>query len=226
PDTGALDLVLRARALRGYGAQGTFAQAVTLLNQAIQRDPRYAAAWVELANAYAGAATSVSQDPAASAAQAKAAAARALELEPSSADAYAAIGYVDAMVLLEWKRGEDELRSALALGPQNWVARQRLASLLMTEGRFDEAMEQAKIAENLDPLAPNAGVAVGMIYFLERRYGEALAQWRRVASLHPDVLALHELIGMALEARGDYAAALAEYSSVAAQFPVDCELRS
>jgi TolB-like protein/Flp pilus assembly protein TadD len=225
PDPEAVDLVLRAKALHGYGSQEHFNTAVTLLNRAIQRDPSYAAAWASLATAYAGASTSLSNDPRAAAQQAAAAAARAIALDPGSAEAYAAEGYVDAMVLLNWKRGEQELRSAAALMPQSAVIHQQLGLVLLVQGQFGPALAEASAAEQLDPLVPNAGIPRGLIYFMERHYDEALAQWRKTYALHPDAPRVRQFIGMALEANGDAAAALAEYTANAQRFPADSEFR-
>jgi tetratricopeptide (TPR) repeat protein len=109
--------------------------------------------------------------------------------------------------------------------PQNATIHQRLATLLLVQGRFPQALAEARLAEDLDPLVSNSGVAVGMVYFMQRRYGEALAQWRKVLSLHPDLTVLHQFIGMALEAGGDFPGAMAEYSSHASQFPGPAENR-
>ena len=225
PDPGAFDLVLRARVLRGYGTIEEFDREVGLLDQAIQKDPRYAAAYAELASAYAGAATNALVDATGAVAQVDAAAARAIELDPSSATAYAARGYVHAMVLGDWKRGEDELQNALRLMPQDAAIHQRLGLVLLVQGRFQPALAEVRAATELDPLVPAAGTSVGMVYFMERSYQAALKEWRNLAGLHPDAVAIHGLIGMALEASGDYGGAMKEYEALAAQDPVSSQLR-
>lgn len=225
PDPEAFDLVLRARVLRGYGTVEQFSREVSLLNQAIEKDPQYAAAYAELSSAYAGAATNALVDATGAVAQVDAAAAHAIELDPSSATAYAARGYVQAMVLGDWKRGEDELRNALRLMPQDAAIHQRLGLVFLVQGRFQPALAEARTAAELDPLVPAAGTSVGLVYFMERRYDAALTEWRNLSGLHPDAVAIRGLIGMALEALGDYAGAEKEYSALAAQDLVSSELR-
>jgi len=226
PDAEAFDLVLRARTLRGYGLEDHFNRAVGLLNQAIQKDPRYGGAYAELASAYAAAATNSFVNPLGAAEEAEAAAARALQLDPSSATAYASEGYVDAMVLGKWKQGESEIRSALRLMPQEAAIHQRLGLVLLVQGHFEPALAEARRAADLDPLVPAAGSSIGMVYFMERRYDTALAEWQKLAALHPDALALHSLVGMAYEAKGEYEKARAEYSAIAPQDPVASDLRT
>lgn len=225
PDSDAWALVLKAHALRGAGTLDSFQQSVTLLNDAIRRDPEYADAWAELANAYAAASVNLHIDEATAANMAKSAAKKALELDAASADAWSAQGFVDAMVFLNWKIGEEELRKALTLAPQDAVIHQRLSNLLSLNGEFPEALKEGRLAEDLDPLLPNAGVSVGMVYFMQRRYDLALAQWTRISALHPDVLMLHNYIGSALEGQGRYEKALNEYETVRVRMPQTAEAR-
>src|SRR5215472_597987 len=225
PDPEAFDLVLKAKALRGYGTEDKFDQAVGLLNQAIQKDPAYSEAYAELASTYAAAATNSFVDPLGAANEAIAAAARAIQFDPAAATAYAAEGYAHAMVLNDWKQGEQELRNALRLLPQDAAIHQHLGLVLLVQGRFQQALAEARTAAQLDPLVPATGTSVGMVYFMQRQYRQALAEWRNLAALHPDAPAFHTLIGMALEAEGDYSAAEQEYKALAAQFPLTWKLR-
>jgi serine/threonine-protein kinase len=225
PDPEAWALVLKARALRGAVTLDSFRQAVTLLNEAIRRDPEYAGAWEELATEYAAASVNLHVDEATAANMAKSAAHRALELDPASAAAWSSQGFVDAMVFLNWKSGEDELRRALALAPQDALIHQRLSNLLLLNGEFPEALKEGRIAEQLDPLVANAGMSVGMVYFMERRYDLALAQWMRISALHPDVVLIHNYIGSALEAQGKYEQAMKEYQVVWTRHPEITEAR-
>jgi tetratricopeptide (TPR) repeat protein len=205
--------------------QDKFDQAVGLLNQAIQKDPQYSEAYSELASTYAAAATNSFVDPLGAANEAIAAAARAIQFDPAAATAYAAEGYAHAMVLNDWKQGEQELRNALRLLPQDAAIHQHLGLVLLVQGRFPQALAEARTAAQLDPLVPATGTSVGMVYFMQRQYRQALAEWRNLAALHPDAPAFHTLIGMALEAEGDYSAAEQEYKALAAQFPLTWKLR-
>src|SRR5579883_599747 len=225
PDSEAFEFVLRARTLRGYGAQEKFNRAVSLLNQAIQKDPQYAGAYADLAGEYAAAATNAFVDPIGAATESRAAAERAIQLDPSSAAAYAAEGYVDAMVLGNWMQGEQELRSALRLMPQDASIHQHLGLILLVQGRFAEALAEVRAAAGLDPLVPATGASIGMVYFMQRRYDQALAEWRKLSALHPDAVAIRGLVGMALEARGNYADAENEYRALDSLEPVSADLR-
>jgi TolB-like protein/Tfp pilus assembly protein PilF len=211
PDPEAWALVLKAKALRGPTSMEPFQRAVSLLNEAIRRDPQYAEAYGELANFYAVAAVNLHLDEASAANMAKSAAQKALALDPSTPGAWAAQGLVDAMVFLNWKQGEEELRKALAIAPQDALIHQRLSNVLMLDGRFEEALKEAVAAEQLEPLMPNPSVTVGLILYMERRYESALAKWSQVSLLYPDASMVHIYVGSALDALGQYDRAKAEY---------------
>ena len=60
--------------------------------------------------------------------------------------------------------------------------------------RHEEAIREARIAEELDPLSEEAGVYSGMRLQFGRRLEEALQQLRKVLAVHPDsVFAKFEL---------------------------------
>ncbi len=209
-DPEAYDLFLKARARRADPSRASFDQSITYLNEAIQRDPTYADAYAALAGVYAAAAGNLATQPLAYAEKAKAAATAALRLDPLSAQAYAAEGLVDSMVFLDWKRGEEELREAIRLMPQNAASHNRLGTVLLAQGHFEAAIAEQRTAANLDPLVPG-GVSVGLAYYMARQYDQALRQFIKVRDLHPDLLIVHPFIGSVWEAKGDYKKAMAEY---------------
>src|SRR6266545_4281145 len=55
-----------------------------------------------------------------------------------------------------------------------------------SEGRFDEALSEARRAQELDPRSHEAGNAVGRVLFVARRYDEALIQFRMRIEMDPN----------------------------------------
>jgi TolB-like protein/Tfp pilus assembly protein PilF len=219
PDPEAYDLFLKARAFRGDGTRAASDQALAYLNQAIERDPTYADAYAALAGVYASDAVNLSSDPIEYANQAKAAAAKALELDATSAPAYSAIGFVDSLILLDWRGGERELRKAIALMPQNAAAHNRLGTLLEAQGRFPEAIAELQKAADLDPLVAAPHVGLGLAYFMSRNYDDALRRFTEARDAHPENLIVHAYIGLAWEGKGRFDRAMEEYKIVEAKFP-------
>jgi tetratricopeptide (TPR) repeat protein len=215
----AHNLYLQARSYRGQATLDAFQQAISYLNRAIERDPKYAAAYAALAGVYASGAANLATEPLQFVPQTKAAAAKAIELDPFSGSAYAAIGFVDALVLMDWKKGERELRDAIRLMPESATAHNWLGITLMVQGRFPEALAELRTAEDLDPLAAGAGITVGLAYTMARRYDGAVGQLTKVQRLHPDAIMVHPFLGSAWEGKGDFDRAMAEYQLAFAKVP-------
>lgn len=217
-DPAVADLMLKARARRAEGTRDAFEQVVIYLNEAIRRDPKYADAYADLAGAYASAAVNFAAKPLDYAAKAKAAAATALQLDPSSAQAYAALGLVDSTVFLNWKLGESELRRSIRITPRNAAAHNRLRTVLLAQGRFREAASEAKAAADLDPLTA-INIGLGLTYYMARDYDKALAEFIKARDLHPEVLAAHQFLGLGWEGKGEFEKALEEYRRCLPQIP-------
>ena len=217
PDPQAYDLYLKARAYRAKGTRDAFDQAITYLNQAIEHDPQYADAYAALASEYASGAVNFAHEPAGYASRAKADAAIALELDPACSRAYAAQGFVDSLIMLDWNKGERELRKAVELMPQNAGNHRWLGTVLLARGRFPEAIAEHGTAESLDPLAPGVGTALA--YYMARRYDDALRQFLKVRDLHPDLIAIHPLIGAVWQEKRQFDKAMAEYQLALPKIP-------
>jgi tetratricopeptide (TPR) repeat protein len=217
-DPEVTELMLKARARRAEGTRDAFEQAVIYLNGAIRRDPKYADAYADLAGAYAAAAVNFAGKPLDYAAKAKAAAATALQLDPSSSQAYAALGLVDSTVFLNWKLGESEIRRSILLNPRNVVAHDHLRTILLAQGRFEEAAAEAKTAGSLEPLSP-INISLGLTYYMARDYDQALAEFIKARDLHPELMIAHLFLGLGWEGKGEFKKALEEYRRCLPQLP-------
>jgi len=210
PDPEAYDLRLKAWALRGVGSRDSLAKEISYLSQAIQHDPNYADAYAALSAAYVTQAMArATTAPLEVMPLAKAAAQKALELDPLCAEAYGAEGLGDAKILLDWKRGEEELRKSVKLAPGSYWPRNWLGSVLVDEGRFEEGLAEVRISEELDPLVPVSTLAKS--YYYARQYDRALEEYAKALRLHPDAHVVHYLIAQVWDAEGVYDRATAEY---------------
>jgi TolB-like protein/Tfp pilus assembly protein PilF len=219
PDPEAHDLLLKAWALRGKGTEASAQQCIIYIKQAIEKDPSYADAYAALASAYAADAANFSSDPLEYAKLAHESAAMALRLDPASALAYSAEGFVDSMVLLDWKSGEREMRYSIRLMPQSAVNHNRLGLILLAQARYDEALTELQTAEDLDPLSGGAGVTVGLGYYMARRYDDALRAFALVERTNPDLIAVHPFIGAAWQQKGELNQAEKEYRLAMTEIP-------
>jgi TolB-like protein/Tfp pilus assembly protein PilF len=190
-DLEAYDLYLRGRFLWKGGRDADIVQAIELFQQALERDPGYAAAWVGLADAYTLQANWGYEPPREVLPQAKQAVLRGLELAPDMAEARTTLAH-----LLRWWDHDRpaalrEFEAALRLRPDYPEAHQWYAWFLVDEGRFDEAVEHMRRAHEIDPLSAVISAQVATMLLYGGRYAEAAAQARRALeadSMLPEAL--------------------------------------
>ena len=83
--------------------------------------------------------------------KARAAIGKALELDPNLSSAYTFSGWIKMWYDWDWAGAERDLKRAIELDPNNSVAHRSYAHYLMLHRRFDEALEENKLAIDLAP---------------------------------------------------------------------------
>ena len=190
-------------------------RAVELFKQAIGADPGYAAAYAGLADAYNILAEMGTVPPLEAASRARAASTRALELDSRLAEAHTSHAFTRFFFDWDWEGAERSYREAIALNPSYATAHQWYAELLVSQGRFEEALAEGKRAEALDPLAFILGTTVGDVYFFSRRYDEAIEQLRRLIAMEPTFAPARNDLARALAQNGRPEEAIEEYLAAA-----------
>ena len=181
----AVDAYLRGRYLWNKGDRESLSRSVEYFNQAIERDPNYAAAFAGLANSYRLLGMNYAMLPADAYPKAMEAALRAVELDPTCADGYVSLGTIKFRYEWKWEEAERHFRRALEINPGFGMAHHDYAWFLVAMQRFDEGIEHIKLAQRFDPLSPLANSDVGWVYLMARRYDEAIEQINRTLELEP-----------------------------------------
>ncbi len=119
---------------------------------------------------------------------ARGAAQRAVALDDSSAEAHATLGLIESFWGGDVARAEYELRRALELDPTLPHTREYLASTLLTLGRNDEALAQARLGAAEHPLSPTARATVAQVLYVMGRCDEAMSTLDSLSSLTPPLL--------------------------------------
>lgn len=218
-DSAAQDLVLQSRQLRRE-ASGPEAlrKSIALASQAIVRDPGYAAAYVEKADALAILVGNYSSTPAEAAnqlAEADAAARRAIALAPRLGSAYAALANIEGS-RLEFANALQRIERALALSPEDPAVLAESAYDLTYLGDAAEALRLADRFIALDPLNARAYDRKGRALAVMRRYPQAIEAGRKALQLAPNRFNTRITIGDSLTLSGQHAAAKAEYQAMPA----------
>ncbi len=162
-----------------------FKRALECFERAIGRDPLYALAYAGLADTLGSMAYYGFIAPEDGFPRAKAAATRAIELDPDVPDAHSSL----ALSLLfwdhDWAGAEREFKAAISLNPQLAIPHALYSIYLMAVGRFDEAIDEGRQAQRLDPLSLLTNMTVCWALHFARRTEEVMREVRRARELAP-----------------------------------------
>jgi serine/threonine protein kinase/Tfp pilus assembly protein PilF len=150
--------------------------------KAVELDPNYALAFVGLADFYNWACVYGILSPKESYPPLQEAVRRALELDPMLGEVYAALGLTDSN-FWNYAEAEKNHRRAIELAPNYPLAHEWLSAVLVSTGRFDEGVEEAKLAERLDTLSLRTKTLTAWTLYQTRRFEEALAKGREIIEL-------------------------------------------
>jgi TolB-like protein/DNA-binding winged helix-turn-helix (wHTH) protein len=204
-DAEAHSLYLEARYLwsqRNFAAE---LKSVDLLQQAIARDPDYALAWAGLADSLISIGDVEEVKPSDYLPRARDAALKALQLDPSLAEAHAALGMIACHYDYDWPTAEREYKKAFELNPSYASAHQYYSLGLMAHGRFPEAETQLAIARRLDPLALIVEVDTALLRKYQRDYDGIISVSKGILDRDPNYHLAYSMLttGYYLEHRWD-----------------------
>jgi Tfp pilus assembly protein PilF len=182
---------------------------------AIARDPNYAPAYAGLANCYNLLREFTPMPPEVAYPRAKAAAERAIALDPSIAEAHAALAFDD----FYWSRDPRDARrqflTAIALKPGSAEIHHWYATFLMTVREFPQAMREIDDAARLDPESMAILADKGLILINQGSKPEAIALLRRLEDTQPQFLSTHQYLAEVYLGSGNDSAYLKEVALAA-----------
>jgi serine/threonine protein kinase/tetratricopeptide (TPR) repeat protein len=182
----AYEAYLRGRFYWNTFTEEGFAKALVSYSRAIAIDPAYAAPYSGIADYYNWLGVYGVMPFAECSAAAREAARKAVELDPTSAEAYTALGFATVTHDFDWASAERQHLRALELNPKYATAHQWYGFHLTMEARFDEAIAEMERARALDPLTPSIVQALGWAYYQARRFDEAIAAYKQLLDIEPN----------------------------------------
>jgi len=206
-NTAAYDAYLRGRYEWNKGTEYGKRQARDFFEQAVRIDPDYAAAYSGLADYYW---STDELPPIVAMPKAKQYALKAVKIDPNLAEAYTSLGFVEFYGDWNWAQADADYKHALDLDPGDADAHRLYADYLSAMGRADEAVQQGRAAERLDPVSVGSEVAPGWALYYARRYAESLAQCTTASALDQDFASAHDCMALNYLAEKAYERAIAE----------------
>jgi eukaryotic-like serine/threonine-protein kinase len=187
-DPQAYDLYLkgiRASRTARYADYKAWLAVTDLYQQAIERDPGYAQAYVAMALSYNLAVTAGTLPYAQAASKAKSLALRAIELDDSVADGHAELARAELYLNWDWAAADRDFRREAELNPNSAMAHVLRSWFLGLLGRREEAIQEAKRAVELDPVMPDPYSSLAFAFYTGRQYDQALNALRMGQEINP-----------------------------------------
>ncbi|HXA65303.1 MAG TPA: protein kinase [Bryobacteraceae bacterium] len=182
---------------------------IDYLQQAVQKDPRYALAYAGQADSYAQLADFNVLPTREVLPKVKSAAAKSLELDEAGAEAHTSLAWA-RFHEWDWAGAEKEFKRAIELNPSYPTAHSWYGEYLMVQGRFDEALAEMNRASELNPLSPSLNLALGYRFYYAHQYPEAIAQIQKTLAMDANFVPAHVYLGRAYAQKGTYPEAIAE----------------
>jgi serine/threonine-protein kinase len=144
--------------------------------------------------------------------QAASSAATAVMLDGNCAEGRTSLAHVKATQDWDWQGAEREFQMAISLDPRYATAHHWYAmSCLVPLARLDEALEEMRIAQSLDPVSSIVARDLALIYAYRRDYDMALEQCDHTIELNPHFSPAYWALGVIQEQRTDFDEAIAAF---------------
>ena len=170
------------------------AHAVGAFNNAIARDPRFAAAYAGLGETYLMLREYGDVPDAVAYPRAEAMARTAARLAPNLEAAHRSLGFIAFWWHRDIPRARREFAQALAINPDDAETHHWLATALSANGEAQAALEEISTARRLDPQSTPIFADYGFILYLSGQPAQGIAIIRTVATTAPRQASPHSYL--------------------------------
>jgi TolB-like protein/Flp pilus assembly protein TadD len=182
-------------------------KSIDYFNQAVTKDPTYAAAYAGLATSHVFLASN-SRPPKEEIILARGYAAKALELDESLDEGHYSKAAIRLFYDWDWVAAESEIKRTLELNSNHAGAYSLRGHLLRALGRPVEAVEAYKRAWEFDPLSLPANYSLGLAYYFSDQYDRAIDQYQKTSELIPGTASVYGAMALAYVQKGEFEKAI------------------
>jgi len=212
-DPGAFDAYLAGRR---FWAVRDLRASIDFYQKALEKKPDYVPARAGLASAYVvlGEDPNDGMTPAESSPKAREEARRALSSDPANVEAHCVLANIAQSYDWDYAAAERGYKKALALEPNNPMAHQWYAEYLIVRNRMPEALEEAKVALDSDPVSPVFYTARLEAFYYARDFDDAIAQAQLTLEHYPNFFLFRFWLGSAYREKKMYPQAIEQFDLV------------
>ena len=188
-------------------------EGIQCFEAALKIDPDYALALAGMADSYTMLCLASYIPPEEAWPNATAAANRAIQLGPELAEAHSAIAIIALLFERDWMKAEKEYLTALSLNPGYTQARcwYALFYLQIVRRNHEEALKNARLAVENDPLSSYAQGILGVVASSAHLHEEAIAAAKRSVEYDQESHGAWYYLGYSYHCAGDIASAIHAY---------------
>jgi TolB-like protein/Tfp pilus assembly protein PilF len=213
-DSEAYQLYLKGRYYWEKRTPESLAKSKEFFDQAIEKDPNYALAYVGLGEYYSVLPEYTYTPAKDSLPKSTAAAQHALSIDETLAEAHAVLGAAYTRDW-DWTAAEREFERALELNPNDARAHVLYAIYFECLGKMDQVFEQLRRANQLDPLNLIGLSNVPEAHVYSRQYAESIAESKKIIEIDSNFANAHFQLCQAYFLTGKYDLWLDEWQRAA-----------
>ena len=218
----AYNLYLKGRHYWARRSEEDERKGIEYFEKALEIDPDYARAYAGIADCLLSR-CGIGQSPRETMPRARAAAMKAIDLDPTVAEARAALARVMTFFDWDWLGAEREYRLAIALDPRYAESYHGYSHLLLPIGRVADSLAVSNRAADLEPNEVTYAGHLGWHYMSIGAFDSAERHLLRALSVDPLFLPAHTYLGVLLEQKGALTAAIDHFEKARSISPTSTE---
>ncbi len=200
----AFEQYLKGEFYRQKATPDDLKRAIEFYKKALEFDSNYALAHQGLALSYRMAPAYGAIAPKDAYPMAKQAALSALAIDPSLGSAHVPLASIKFVWEWDFAGAEAEYKQAIQLAPNNAEAHYSYGNFLVALGRSDEALNQLKIAQQLDPFSLLISSNIAWALYVSGRFDEAETQARQIIARDPNFGRGYMVLGEVYQEQGKF----------------------
>jgi len=206
----AYNLYLQGRFFWNKRTEEGLSKAETYFEKAIAADPTFALGYAGLADVYTMLGDYTILPKKEVSPKAREAASKALELDSTLSEAHTSLAWIKMDYDWDWEGAEREFKRAIELNPGYATAHLWYSWMLLTMARFDEGIEEIRIAMELDPLSPIIRGVLGEAYYFSGQYDLAIDKCKKTLEIESNSHSAHHLLARIYVQKSMFEEAIAE----------------
>jgi len=195
-DEEAYGLYLRGRYYWNQRYPRAMVKAVECFHKAVAKDPRYALAYVGIADVFNMLGEFGFVPPQDAYTLSRSLLQKAREIDDSLSDLYTSLALITYCFEWDLPLAERYARRSIELNPQNWYAHAMRGEILGTAGRVEEGLEEAQNTLELDPLSSMAHAFYAIMLGAMNRVEEGRERMLKAIAMESNQPMLHYWMGM------------------------------